>query len=357
MSINTSEWPSNEVTHKDKLIVPVIKSIVTAYWHYEPTKVMTNEELWKIYQWLHNTNSSSYISAENIIQKSERVWIFERRRSEKENALELARKAVLNLWDKFGEEKLDWIDGIYVWSLSAPSFFPTIAPQLAQALGMTKIEAFDIMNACPSFLNGVMAADRSIRCWDLKKVLVVWTDVMSWMIKDFNYKTWILFWDWAWVILLEPSTIDYNWWVQWSKSTNEIQSEDCLLFRSQFFEKEFDVSTEIFHLDWPSVYEKGVWATTKMITDYCNKKWKTITDYNRIIPHQANAKMLKEISTNLGIDDIMIKNLATNGNTAAASIPLALSQNAHRFKKWDKILMVSFGAWFSLALVDLVWSL
>jgi len=315
---------------------------------------MTNEKLWEIYEWYHTINPDKYPSWAKIIEKSNRVWIKERRWSENENSLDLAYKSVENLKKKYWDKVIDWVDWIYVWSLTAPAFFPTIAPQLAQQLWIHKVEAFDVMNACPSFLNGMMAADRAIRCWDLSKVLVVWTDVMSWMVKDFNYKTGILFWDGAWAVILEPTNNEYG--IQGSQSLNFSQSPECLLFRTQFFNNQNDNSKEIFNIDWPSVYEMWVDLTTNMILDYCKKKWINIHDFKWIIPHQANERMLNKISDNIGINyDIMIKNLSTNGNTAAASIPLAMSQFSDKFQTWDRILLISFWAWFSLALVDLIW--
>ncbi len=110
-----------------------------------------------------------------------------------------------------------------------------------------------------------------------------------------------------------------------------------------------------FTMDWWTVYEKWVNKTVDMINNYLIKNKLSISDFDYIIPHQANNKMLNSICELLNFSQAkMLKTINTNGNTAAASVPLTMSKNKDLFNKWDRILCVSFGAWFSLALTDII---
>ena len=65
------------------------------------------------------------------------------------------------------------------------------------------------------------------------------------------------------------------------------------------------------------------------------------------IPHQANARILEKVAAELGMDPArVVVNVDRYGNTAAASIPLALAEAAaaHRFSTGDLVLIAAVGA-------------
>jgi 3-oxoacyl-[acyl-carrier-protein] synthase III len=81
-----------------------------------------------------------------------------------------------------------------------------------------------------------------------------------------------------------------------------------------------------------------------------------------VIPHQSNERMLKKLEEKLklgknkhGKDKIM-SNIENVGNTVASSTPLCLFDYWQQgiIKNGDKILMLSFGAGYTLGIVELV---
>jgi 3-oxoacyl-[acyl-carrier-protein] synthase III len=70
-------------------------------------------------------------------------------------------------------------------------------------------------------------------------------------------------------------------------------------------------------------------------------------DIDVLIPHQANARIVTAVGQRLGIPpERSVLDMATVGNTSAASIPIALDRavRAGRVKPGDLVLMASFGA-------------
>jgi 3-oxoacyl-[acyl-carrier-protein] synthase-3 len=70
-------------------------------------------------------------------------------------------------------------------------------------------------------------------------------------------------------------------------------------------------------------------------------------DFDLIIPHQANARIIEAVGSQLEADPAkLLVDVAGTGNTAAASIPLALARarEAGRLKPGGMVAMVGFGA-------------
>ena len=77
-----------------------------------------------------------------------------------------------------------------------------------------------------------------------------------------------------------------------------------------------------------------------------------------IIPHQANGRILKTILERLGIpEDKMFINISKYGNTATASLVIALAEAVQqgRIKDGDIVVFSAFGAGFSWAVAMMRW--
>ena len=85
----------------------------------------------------------------------------------------------------------------------------------------------------------------------------------------------------------------------------------------------------------------------------------TVADINRIIPHQANYRIVDAVATRLGpgVRECVYMNLERYGNTSAASIPIALSEALAegKIKRGDRILMVAFGGGLSWGSAVVEW--
>ncbi|MET7718639.1 3-oxoacyl-[acyl-carrier-protein] synthase III C-terminal domain-containing protein, partial [Streptomyces sp. NPDC005407] len=83
-----------------------------------------------------------------------------------------------------------------------------------------------------------------------------------------------------------------------------------------------------------------------------------LDDIDRLVPHQANARITGFTARQLGIPgDCRLHNVEHVGNTGAASIPLLLAQAAAdgRLKAQHRVLLTAFGAGLTWGATTLTW--
>ena len=71
-----------------------------------------------------------------------------------------------------------------------------------------------------------------------------------------------------------------------------------------------------------------------------------LDDVDAVIPHQANERIISAAARRLGVDaDRVMLNIATHGNSAAASVPMALSDalDAGLIQPGSIVVQTAFG--------------
>jgi 3-oxoacyl-[acyl-carrier-protein] synthase-3 len=95
------------------------------------------------------------------------------------------------------------------------------------------------------------------------------------------------------------------------------------------------------------VYAFAVNALFTSVTHVLKEQKKTLKDVGLIIPHQSNANILKDACTVLKIEKRkMFMNLQRYGNTAAASVAIALHEAIakKRVRRGEWICLCAYGA-------------
>jgi 3-oxoacyl-[acyl-carrier-protein] synthase-3 len=317
-----------------------MKAKITGIAHYVPGRVVNNVELSERY---------STITSERILAKT---GIKERRYSDDLTSADMATKSIEKLLEKTGT-RADEIDCIIVGTLTPDYFFPSTAVVVIKNVKAVNAFGFDTVAACPSFLYGLEQAQMMIQVGKAKKIIVCGTDRMSKTINAFEHKTGVLFGDAAASVLVEVCT-DTEKGINTCLSKVVADDLDDLYFRTPFNSE--DYSTEKFNLAGRQVYKNGVGLTAQTINDFLKKNGLTVSDFKYIIPHQANINMLRDIAEQINAPfEMFLTNIEFNGNTAGASVPLCFSQNVDLeiIQKGDRLLLVSFGAGYTLSIADL----
>jgi 3-oxoacyl-[acyl-carrier-protein] synthase-3 len=107
-----------------------------------------------------------------------------------------------------------------------------------------------------------------------------------------------------------------------------------------------------------AVYNFAVKAVTEIIGSLLEQEGITVEDVSRIIPHQANARIVQAAGKRLGIpEEKFFLNIAEYANTSAASIPIALDEMNRngQLKRGDLILTVGFGGGLTYGGNLIVW--
>ncbi len=319
------------------------KVAITAVGHYIPTRKMTNEELSKKYS----------ITEDYILEKT---GIEERRyAAEDQNTSDLVCLAIKDLLSK-SDKTIDQIECIIVGTLSPDYFFPSTAVNVINKLKAKNAWGFDLSAACSGFCYGISVASDMIKSQTVKNVIVVGAERMSKTLNAFDYKTAVLCGDGAGAVLLENKAENYP---------NTLNGKLCkvkadnLEVENVYFKTPFnslDWSQEKFELNGGVVYRNGVSHMSTSITEYLLNNKLTLDDFKHIVPHQSNLNMLKDVAFQLQKEISFFKiNIDRRGNTGAATIPICLSEcsNSKTIVRGDRILMVSFGAGYTISIVDI----
>ena len=316
-----------------------MKAKITGIAHHIPETVVNNVELAERYK---------TITADRILAKT---GIGERRYSNDLTSAGMATKSVEKLLEKTGT-RADEIDCIIVGTLTPDYFFPSTAVVVIKNIKAINAFGYDTVAACPSFLFAIEQAQMMIQVGKAKKIIVCGTDRMSKTINSFEHKTGVLFGDAAASVLVEACS-DEEQGINTCQSRVIADDLEDVYFKTPF--NSDDWSNEKFELDGQMVYRHGVDLTVKVIKEFLQKNSLALTDFKYIVPHQANMNMLDDIAEQLDVPfSMFLTNLETMGNTAGASVPLCLSQKVDEgiIQKGDRLLLVSFGAGYTLSITD-----
>jgi 3-oxoacyl-[acyl-carrier-protein] synthase-3 len=320
-----------------------MKAKITGIGHYLPNKVINNKYLSENYS----------ITEEEIFSKT---GIKERRYVDAGTTTsDIVCSAVRDLL-KNTSKSIEEIDCIIVGTLTPDYFFPSTAVCAINQLKAKNAWGFDLSAACSGFCYGLATATAMIQQGTLRNVIVCGADRMSSTLNNFDYKTAVLFGDGAGAVLLE-GTDDDEYVIKGNLCKVEADDLEDVYFKTPF--NTTDWSQEKFELQGGKVYRSGVRFMVETIEKYLSENDLTFDDFDYIIPHQSNMNMLNDTARRLQIEISDFKtNIENIGNTGGASIPICLSEFVKKgeIKKGDRLLLVSFGAGYTVSIIDLIWA-
>jgi 3-oxoacyl-[acyl-carrier-protein] synthase-3 len=322
------------------------RSAILGLGHYVPSKVVTNDDLAKMFD-----------TSDEWIQQ--RTGIKERRFIEESGIgpSDLAVPAVKMACENAGIEVSD-VDAIIFATLSPDFTFPGSGCFLGDKLGLAGVPALDIRNQCSGFLYGLQIADAWVRCGMYKRVALVGGEVHSTGLdfSDEGRDVAVLFGDGAACAIVGPAegddhgVLDVEVHADGSGAKELWIEAPASAYMPRITHEMIDNRSV-----WPAMNGKQVfrWATTKMpevARSVLQRNDVGIPDIDLLVPHQANRRINEFVAQKLELPpEKVVHNIQRYGNTTAASIPLALSEaiQQERAKKGDLILMAAFGSGFT----------
>lgn len=315
-----------------------IRSTIIGHGHYQPAKVLTNDDLAKIV----DTNDEWIVERTGI--KSRHIA------SEGEYTSDLALKAAEMALKTAGITAED-LDLIIVGTITPDNTFPAVATKIAAKLG-TKygIPTFDLSAACSGFVYALTMADNMIRLQQSKTALVIGAETLSRITDWTDRNTCVLFGDGAGAVILQATE------GKGDISDSGILSTKIFSDGSQFESLYCDggVSTTqtagFVYMNGKEVFKSAIGCLTQAAEDVASLAGVNIQDIDWLIPHQANIRIIEGVGKKLGLpEEKVIITIANQGNTSAASIPLALSESIEngKIKKGDLVLFNGMGGGFT----------
>ncbi|MFE3182104.1 beta-ketoacyl-ACP synthase III [Streptomyces violascens] len=302
-------------------------SRVVAVGHYQPAKVLTNDDLAELVD-----TSDEWISS--------RVGIRTRHvAGQDESVDELAAHAGAKALAGAGLSPAD-IDLVLVATSTAVDRSPNTAARVAARLGMGSPAVMDLNVVCAGFTHALATADSLVRTGTAKRALVIGADKMTAVTDWTDRSTCVLVGDGAGAAVVEASEEALIGPVLWG-SVPEMGHAVRI-----------EGTPPVFAQEGQSVYR---WATTQLppiAREVCERAGLTPEDLAAVVLHQANLRIVEPVARKIGaVNAVIARDVVESGNTSAASIPMALSKLVERgeISTGDPVLLFGFGGNLSYA--------
>lgn len=300
---------------------------IAALGHYQPAKVLTNEDLAALVdtsdEWIR---SRVGIRTRHIAGPDEPV---------DELAAQAGAKALASAGVVAGD-----IDLVLVATSTAIDRSPNMAARVAAKLGMGSPATMDVNVVCSGFTHALAVADHAVRAGSAGRALVIGADKMAEITDWTDRSTCVLVGDGAGAAVVEASDEEGIGPVLWGsvpEMGNAVRIEG---------------SPPRFAQEGQSVYR---WATTQLppiARRVCEKAGVTPEELAAVVLHQANLRIIEPVAAKIGaVNAVIARDVVDSGNTSAASIPMALSKLVERreIPSGAPVLLFGFGGNLSYA--------
>ena len=301
--------------------------------HYLPTKVLTNKDLEEMVdtsdEWIRTrTGIEERRIAEDDIDTSDMAFY--------------AAKQALEEAELSAKE----IDLILVATVTPDTAFPSVAAIIQDRLGASNAAAMDISAACSGFMYGLVTAKQFIETKTYKHILIVGVEKLSKITDWTDRNTCILFGDGAGAAILSEVSegkgiMSFELGADGSGGKNLYQDEKGYLVQN---------GREVFKF--------AVRQMPESVINVVEKAGIKKDEVDFLIPHQANIRIMGAARQRLGIsEDKMAQSIRSYGNTSAASIGIALSEEVKngKIKDNDLIVLVGFGGGLTWGAIVMRW--
>ncbi|MPY49418.1 beta-ketoacyl-ACP synthase III [Streptomyces acidicola] len=301
---------------------------IAAVGHYQPAKVLTNEDL------------AGMVDTSDEWIKS-RVGIRTRHIAGPEEPVdELASQAGAKALAAAGLAP-GAVDLVVVATSTAVDRSPNTAARVAARLGIPSPAALDVNVVCAGFTHALATADHAVRAGSASRALVIGADKMSEVTDWTDRTTCVLVGDGAGAAVVEGADgepgIGPVLWGSVPEMGHAVRIEG---------------TPPKFAQEGQSVYR---WATTQLppiARKACERAGLTPEELAAVVLHQANLRIIEPLAEKIGaVNAVVARDVVESGNTSAASIPLALSKLVERgeISTGDPVLLFGFGGNLSYA--------
>ena len=246
--------------------------------------------------------------------------------------------------------------GLVVVATTVPDMrLPATANFVIRRLGLNNAYGYDVAAGCSGFLFALAGADAQLRAGMARHALVIGSEIYSSILDFSDRNTCVLFGDGAGAALFGPPGSRDGAGILRVQLFSQGEHTDILGCKGggTAYRKDMGCATgelDRIYMDGPTVFRLAVEGCCNSIRKVLDAEGLAPSDLARIIPHQANFRIIDKIARTFDypMDRIEV-NLDRHGNTAAASIPIALNEavTSGRAQPGDLVMLVAAGAGFN----------
>jgi 3-oxoacyl-[acyl-carrier-protein] synthase-3 len=260
-------------------------------------------------------------------------------------AIDLATDAAREAIEKSGIAA-DKIDLVIIATISNVQQTPSMAAVVADRVGANPAAAFDTNAACAGFSYGVTQADALIRTGAAHYALVIGAEKLSDVVDPTERSISFLLGDGAGAVVIGPSDTPGIAAPVWGSDGSKADTVGMNATLTDF--RDGKAAWPTLRQEGPSVFRWAVWDMAKVAKKALEVAGVTAVDLAAFIPHQANMRIIDEFAKQLKLPEsvVIARDIATTGNTSAASIPLATHRllQEHPELSGGLALQIGFGA-------------
>jgi len=245
---------------------------------------------------------------------------------------------------------------------------PSTACIVQDKLGARNAAAMDILAGCTGFVYGIDTAAGLLGInVKRKRALVIGSEIISRILNWNDRATCVLFGDGAGAVVLEKNDAQNGGLLQSLLCADGSGRESLFMRRGgtrnpfktgETIDTSNALSSTIVEMNGQEVYNFAVKALTDTIKSLLESGNISIDDVTRIIPHQANIRIVQAAAKRLHIPmEKFFLNIEKYANTSSASIPIALDEmnRSGQLNKGDLILLVGFGGGLTYGGSIIIW--
>ena len=344
----------------------MINSVITGSGNYIPSKIVKNADF-NDYVFFDENGEKIEKPVEEITKKFEEITEIKERRYVSDDLLnsDIATFAAKIAIEESGinPEELDYIIVGHNFGDIDPvgkqiDIMPSISAKVKHNLKIKnlKCKPYDMTFGCPGWVESLILGHQFIQAKIAKKVLVIGSDTLSRAV-DPHDRSAMIFADGAGAVVLEAKEDETKYGILNHATLSYTGDEIEFLKNGMSLNPEYTTSTKTIQMKGRKVYEFVLKNVPGAIKELLDETGLDIDDINKILLHQANAKMDHAMILRLyklykktapeNIDPMTVQFL---GNTSVATVPTMFDLIAkgelqpHQFNQNDKIIMASVGA-------------
>ena len=245
-------------------------------------------------------------------------------------------------------------DAVLVATTTPDRSCPATAPEVAARLGLSGAAAFDVAAVCTGFVYGLACGAGLIATGVAGRVLVIGAETYSSILNPLDRGTAMIFGDGAGAVVLRAGAAD---------EPGVLGPFDLIAVSGGGSRQRLSGVPEVaadryFTMAGREVFLEAVLrmaASSQTVLDRAG--WR-IADVDKLVCHQANIRIMNQLADHLRIPRTrVVSNIDRVGNTAAASIPLALAHGVvdGAVRPGHRVLLTAFGGGLTWGSTVLTW--
>lgn len=313
-------------------------AVIVSTGRYLPVNEVRNEDL-------------DWFPAGALAKISEKTGVLSRRATaEGECTSDLAFHAAQACLEKAGVAADD-LEGVIVSTSSPDRLQPATAARVQNLLGARRAFAFDINSVCSGSVYGISLVDSLIKSGNHRRILFVAAEVYTKILNREDFSTFPYFGDGAGAILFEAGG---DRGVIGSVLRTDGSGCDTICVPGggtmMPYGQIANPRSAYFRMDGKTVYAFAIAKGAEVVRELLEREGVAPEEIRLFVSHQANINIIHAIADSLEVPrERFFVNLDRYGNTASASVPIALDEAlaSGQATQGDLVVTVAFGGGLS----------